>query len=157
MLAGGYTVLPADKRVQSTQRFDVVGTVLLALGLGLLNFAWNQGPVAGWSTIYVWIVLLVSALVFVLFVLWERRVGDQALIPTALMQKNNLLVFVSLWLGWMSLGIYWFYMFLLCVSFVLSTAGAHPFFSLRNVKGVDSTLSLAAHVLPVVPVGSSVA
>jgi hypothetical protein len=121
MLAGGYAVLPADKRVQSTQRFDVVGTVLLALGLGLLNFAWNQGPVAGWSTTYVWIVLLVSALVFVLFLLWERRVGDQALIPTALMQKNNLLVFVSLWLGWMSLGIYWFYMFLLCVSFAVST------------------------------------
>jgi MFS family permease len=116
MVVAGYFVLPADERVRSSHTFDVVGTILLALGLGLFNFAWNQGPVAGWSQEYVWALLLVSLAVFGAFFLWERRMGSNALIPLVMMQKNNLLVFLSLWLGWMSLGVYWFYMLALYVN-----------------------------------------
>jgi hypothetical protein len=115
MVFAGYFVLPADKRSRSSHSFDVVGTILLALGLGLFNFAWNQGPVAGWSQEYVWALLLVSVAAFGAFFVWERRMGNEALIPLVVMQKNNLFVFLSLWLGWMSLGGYWYYMLALYV------------------------------------------
>ena len=94
-------------------RFDYLGTILLALALGLFNFTWNQAALAGWSTPYEWALLIASVATFVAFYLWERHLGSRALVPTAVLQRTSLLVYLSLWMGWMSFGIFLFYTALL--------------------------------------------
>jgi MFS family permease len=41
---------------------DVSGGVTGIFGLVLINFAWNQGPVVGWNTVYVYVTPLVGIL-----------------------------------------------------------------------------------------------
>lgn len=79
------------------------------LFLGLFNFAWNQGPIVGWPQSYVYALLILSILAGVGFYFWERRAADDALIPVEVLHKNSLLVYVCLWLGWMSFGIWSLY------------------------------------------------
>jgi hypothetical protein len=105
----GLYVLPPDGPRHTTEKFDVVGSILLAAGLGIFNFCWNEAPLTGWSANYVWPLLIVSIAIFVAFYLWERRMGTDALIPTTVLQRNNIMVYLSLWLGWMSLGVFLFY------------------------------------------------
>ena len=92
---------------------DYVGALLLILTLGFFNFSWNQGPVVGWPVTYVWALLIVAAVFGVAFYFWEKRMGERALIPTQVLGKNNLLVYLCLWLGWMSFGLYALYLVLL--------------------------------------------
>jgi hypothetical protein len=93
----------------STCSFDFVGFILLAFFLGLFNFAWNQAPITGWSESYVWAMLIVAAGFAAAFFLWAKYMGDKALIPIAVLQRSSLLVYLSLWLGWMSFGVFLFY------------------------------------------------
>ncbi len=112
ILALAVLILPPDEvhpSLAQVKAFDYVGTALLVAALGLFNFTWNQAPITGWSESYVWALLLVSVLTFVAFYFWERSVGSKALIPTAVLQRTSLLVYLSLWLGWMSFGIYLYY------------------------------------------------
>lgn len=102
-------MLPADPPARSLRSFDFVGLVLLALFLGLFNFSWNQAPITGWSESYVWAVLIVAASFGLAFFLWAKSMGKKALIPIEVLQRTSLLVYLSLWLGWMSLGVFLFY------------------------------------------------
>ena len=97
--------------------FDVLGTLLLCLSLGLFNFSWNQSAVTGWSESYVWVILILALICFVAFYLWERYMDTKALIPTEVLSRNSLLVYGSLWLGWMSLGVFLLYTTFLYVLF----------------------------------------
>ena len=99
--------------------------VLLSTALGLFNFAWNQSAVVGWPVGYVWGTLLAAGAAFVAFYFWERKAGRAALVPTEVrielapalieqvLQKTSLLVYLSLWLGWMSFGVFLYYTTLL--------------------------------------------
>ena len=102
-------MLPADPPARSLRSFDFVGLVLLALSLGLFNFSWNQAPITGWSESYVWAVLIVAASFGLAFFLWPKSQGRKALIPIEVLQRTSLLVYLSLWLKWMSLGVFLFY------------------------------------------------
>jgi len=116
VLALAFLVLPPDDTHPSLNQiksFDYIGTVLLVTALGLLNFTWNQAPITGWPESYVWALLLVSIAAFTAFYFWERRVGKLALIPTEVLQRTSLLVYLCLWLGWMSFGVFLFYTSLL--------------------------------------------
>jgi len=113
--AGTY-ILPADDPIPPRacrKRFDALGAVLLLAALGLFNFTWNQAPLVGWHVAYVWASLLVSVVLFVAFYVWERRMGVHALIPVEVLTRVNLLVYTSLWLGWVSFGTFLFYTVLL--------------------------------------------
>lgn len=114
-LAIGLYILPPDENLPSPseRHFDVPGAVLLALALGLFNFCWNQASVVGWETVYVYVLLIVSFFTFLAFFLWERRIGKKALIPLEVLTRKNLLVYLCLWLGWMSYGIFLLYTILL--------------------------------------------
>jgi MFS family permease len=39
---------------------DLTGCVVGVGGLVLINFAWNQGPVVGWETVYVYVLLILG-------------------------------------------------------------------------------------------------
>lgn len=86
-----------------------MGFVLLSITLGLFNFSWNQAPVTGWSESYVWALLIISVIFGIAFHYWEKRVGVKALVPVEMLQRTSLLVYLSLWLGWMSFGVFLFY------------------------------------------------
>ncbi|OXG26040.1 MFS transporter [Cryptococcus neoformans Ze90-1] len=110
-LAIGLYILPPDQNLppRSERHFDILGAILLALGLGLFNFCWNQASVVGWEAVYVYVLLIISIITFVAFFLWERRIGRKALVPLEVLTRKNLLVYLSLWLGWMSFGTFLLY------------------------------------------------
>lgn len=111
-LGVGIIVLPPDEPHPnpSERHFDWLGAALLALALGLFNFPWNQAPLVGWQEPYVYIIFIISILFFVAFFLWEKHIGLGALIPIEVLKKDSLLVYLCLWLGWMSFGTYLFYL-----------------------------------------------
>ncbi|WVF69910.1 hypothetical protein IAT40_004694 [Kwoniella sp. CBS 6097] len=123
------------------KEFDYIGTVLLVFAMGIFNFVWNQAPLVGWETVYVYVLLIVSIACFAAFFLWERRVGRTALIPVEVLSKQSLLVYLSLWLGWMSFGTFLLYNILF----------------IHNIRGHHSALTIAAQLIPLLPDGVTAA
>nr|XP_031857395.1 uncharacterized protein CI109_007217 [Kwoniella shandongensis]KAA5524467.1 hypothetical protein CI109_007217 [Kwoniella shandongensis] len=135
----GLLVLPRDTPHPdpSSRRFDYLGTLLLSLAMGLFNFSWNQAALVGWSEPYVYAILIVSLLCFPAFFLWEKKVGERALIPVEVLTRQSLLVYLCLWLGWMSLG----------------TLLIYSSFFIYNIRGHHQPLTLVAQMFPLVPAG----
>ena len=73
--------------------FDVVGVVLSVVGLFAVVFGLQEGQTYDWGTITgpvtVWGVIGVGLLVLAAFVLWQRRLGDDALLPLRLFRSRN--------------------------------------------------------------------
>ncbi|ADG73859.1 drug resistance transporter, EmrB/QacA subfamily [Cellulomonas flavigena DSM 20109] len=73
--------------------FDVPGVVLSVVGLGLLVFGLQEGATYEWGTIAgpvsVPLVIGAGALVTGAFVLWQRRLGESALLPLRLFVHRN--------------------------------------------------------------------
>ncbi|ODN86285.1 MFS transporter [Cryptococcus wingfieldii CBS 7118] len=140
-LVGGLLILPPDEphRNPSERVFDYLGALLLALGLGLFNFCWNQAPVASrrWSEPYVYALFIVSFVFFGAFLWWERRMGKNALVPVEVLTRDSLLVYLCLWLGWMSFG-----------TFLLYTT-----LFIRNIRNHHDPLTIVAEIIPIVPGG----
>lgn len=160
--AAGLFALPRDPPVVQGYTLDYIGFMLSTTGLVLLNFAFNQGPAVGWEIPYgqkhrvhvlysyhrmisdnlsflfsVYALLIVGVLALVATYIYEARLGSAALIPTEVLHKNALLVYLCLWLGWMSFGIFLQFM----VSFI------------RDVRGYHSPLSIIAQMSPLAPGG----
>ncbi|OXG17837.1 multidrug efflux pump [Cryptococcus neoformans Tu401-1] len=138
-LGAGFYVLPPDSLCPSVSKpqFDTVGAILLSLTLGLFNFVWNQAPLVSWSAAYIPALLVVSLIFGGVFVWWERRVGKGALIPMEVLSKQSLLVYLSLWLGWMSYG-----------TFLLYTT-----FFIYDIRGYTEPLTMAFQLTPLLPAG----
>lgn len=92
------------------KELDVVGTLLGVVGLVTFNFAWNEGPTAGWGKVYVYVLLIVGTILLVAFVLWEVYKAEYPLLPVAAFTRDTNFVFGSLAAGWASFGI-WIYYF----------------------------------------------
>ncbi|PLB37490.1 MFS transporter [Aspergillus candidus] len=96
------------------QQLDVIGAALGVGGLVLVNVAWNQGPVAGWTTVYVYVVLIIGAVLLAFFFTWELWVATHPLIPLHALSLDVLYVLGCMACGWGSFGIwvYYFWLFL---------------------------------------------
>ncbi|WRT64885.1 uncharacterized protein IL334_001821 [Kwoniella shivajii] len=152
-LISGLLILPSDQHTSSkssstssslsnqSRQFDYIGTILLILAMGLFNFVWNQSSLVGWEKPYVYILLIISIISFILFFIWEKRIGKKALIPIEVLDKQNLLVYLTLWLGWMSFG-----------SFLLYTM-----LFIYNIRGHHNALTIAAQFTPLAPGGIAAA
>ena len=66
-------------RAESDRRVDVVGASLCVLGLGGIVFGLIEQPRYGWSSPVIFVPLVVGAMAFVGFVVYERRVADPML------------------------------------------------------------------------------
>lgn len=97
---------PGDPTVW--QRVDVFGSILGVAALVLFNFAWNQGPVVGWTTPYTYFILIIGILLFIAFVFVEKFVSHP-LIPFGVLRIDSLFTLVCISAGWGSFGIYIFY------------------------------------------------
>jgi EmrB/QacA subfamily drug resistance transporter len=73
--------------------FDVLGVVLSVVGLFAVVFGLQEGETYDWGTITgpitVWGVIGAGLLVLVGFVLWQRHLGDGALLPLKLFRSRN--------------------------------------------------------------------
>jgi MFS family permease len=94
----------------SFKELDALGTVLGVAGLILFNFAWNQGPAAGWDTVYVYVLLIVGIALMVAFFLYEMKWAAFPLVPMSSFTTDTRLVFGCLTMGWASFGIWVFYL-----------------------------------------------
>lgn len=76
-----------------TRRLDGVGVVLSVVGMFLLVFGIQEGETFDWGTIAgpltVWGAIALGAIVLTVFVLWQRRLGADALLPLSLFRHRN--------------------------------------------------------------------
>lgn len=91
---------------------DWIGSLLAVIGLILLNFVWNQGPIVGWEKAYIIVLLIMSIVVLAIFIIYELRMTVVPLLPREIMKNRYMLmVLLALFLGWGSFGIFSFYYF----------------------------------------------
>ena len=74
------TVRPA----QAVARFDAIGLVLLAAGLGLAVYGSGRGPIDGWLSLSAWPYWATGAVLLAIYVLWARNRAHPALRLTLL-------------------------------------------------------------------------
>lgn len=82
-----WVVLPVAERLAGV-RFDVAGTVLLAVAAGGFVFGVNRGPSWGWTSPIVLSALVAAPVAAVAFVLQERR-SPHPLIPIEYFRRRN--------------------------------------------------------------------
>ncbi|KAI9851513.1 MAG: hypothetical protein M1838_003467 [Thelocarpon superellum] len=112
LVAGlAWAILP-DPTEQGPDRvpkhFDFLGAVVGVAGLVLINVAWNQGPSVGWGTPYVYILLILGAVVMAAFIWIEARVA-QPLVPITAFSGETGFVLACVAAGWSTFGIWIFY------------------------------------------------
>lgn len=100
----GMIILPNEAGQPGKYPLDWLGFGLGGAGLLLLCFSFSQGGVVGWHTPYVYALFVVSIVLLVAFVLWEKRLGDRALVPLKVWNRQSIVVLLALWFGWMSFG-----------------------------------------------------
>jgi len=111
----GYFAIPSEPPPtgppgSSRPSFDTLGAVFGVTGLVLVNFAWNQAPITGWQTPYVYIILIIGVLFLIAFGLVERRV-PHPLFPPGILTLDAICIMACLALGWSSFGVWIFYTF----------------------------------------------
>ena len=94
----GFLVLPDTERGERV-RFDVMGSVLLALGVGSLLLALNRGPESGWTSPLVLGGFLLTPLLLWWFVRTENRVAHPLLPMRYFRQRNFSFPFATLFLA----------------------------------------------------------
>jgi EmrB/QacA subfamily drug resistance transporter len=70
-------------------RIDWLGAFLLSAALVPLLIVLEQGREWGWTSTAAWVAYVVSALAAVLFVLQERRIGDEAILPLRMFRNRT--------------------------------------------------------------------
>ena len=100
-----------SESIQSSlfQRLDVFGTLSGVAGLILINFAWNQGPIVGWSTVYIYTLLIVGFLFIAVFFLVQGRVL-YPLLPLRSFSRETGFVLACVAAGWSAFGIWLYYL-----------------------------------------------
>jgi EmrB/QacA subfamily drug resistance transporter len=71
-----FLVLKEPARLQSKQRFDPLGAVVLSAGILVLMLALSFGQEVGWNSLLIVTLLLVGVVILMSFVLIERRVAE---------------------------------------------------------------------------------
>ena len=124
VLAGlGFIIIPhlphaksEDDELSLMARVDVFGATTGVIGLVLINFAWNQAPLVGWKTPYVYVLLIIGILSLVAFAFIERS-AQCPLLPRSIFTGDLAWVLSCIAAGWSSMGIivYYFYQFMLVI------------------------------------------
>ncbi|CAK7899070.1 aminotriazole resistance protein [[Candida] anglica] len=98
------------------KQFDFLGSICGVFGLILLNFCWNQGPVANWSA-YIIVLLILSVLAIVGFFYLEIKVVENPLLPRCVFNYKIGLVLICIALGWGSFGVWQYYYWVIVLNF----------------------------------------
>ncbi|ABN64506.2 multidrug-resistance type transporter [Scheffersomyces stipitis CBS 6054] len=106
----GFFVIPKGVGILAKGSFDYFGSAAGVTGLILFNFAWNQGPVAGWERPYVYVLMIVGLISIALFFYIEKSVIDP-LVPRSVLKGETGAVLGCIAAGWSCFGIWLFYMY----------------------------------------------
>lgn len=104
--------VPGDKlgyKVVDVAQLDLLGTLTGIAGLVAFNFAWNEGPVAGWQQSYTIIMLILGVALLIAFVYLEFSIVAHPLVPRMAFTLDTSLVLGCIAAGWSSFGIWVFY------------------------------------------------
>lgn len=88
--------------------FDWSGAALGVSGLLLINIAWNNAPMYGWSSPIVYFVLIIGLLAMVGFV-WVEKRAISPLLPIEILTGDSLFVLLCVGVGWGAFGVWVFY------------------------------------------------
>ncbi|KAF1975703.1 MFS general substrate transporter [Bimuria novae-zelandiae CBS 107.79] len=94
---------------EQISNLDLPGAAAGVTALVLFNFAWNQAPLAGWPTPYVYVCLILSFLFISLFFYIELRVSKTPLIPFDALTTDVAFVLACVACGWACFGIWYYY------------------------------------------------
>lgn len=114
----GYLVVPSIGHDNSQEfstfwdllkALDALGAVCGIGGLVLVNIAWNQAPVVGWSTPYVYVLLILGLILIAGFFVVEFRYAEQPLIPFHAFDRDVSFVLGCVACGWGAFGTWVWY------------------------------------------------
>ncbi|KAE8350330.1 major facilitator superfamily-domain-containing protein [Aspergillus coremiiformis] len=115
-LLGSIVVAPVQHTNFKQHRFlvllrilDVFASSLGITGLVLVNVAWNQAPIVGWSTPYVYVLLIIGIAFLVAFFVAELFYSDNPILPLRAFTTDVTYVLGCVACGWGSFGIWVFY------------------------------------------------
>lgn len=94
---------------ETIAELDLLGGTCGVSALVLINFAWNQAGVVGWSKPYVYVCLILGALIIPLFFYVEIRLATSPLIPFHALSSDVAFVLGCVACGWSCFGIWVFY------------------------------------------------
>ncbi|EOO02160.1 putative efflux pump antibiotic resistance protein [Phaeoacremonium minimum UCRPA7] len=111
VFGGLFFAFPKEQPVDKGGKIDYMGAALGLSSLLLFNFAWNQAPSVGWKTPYEIAIVILSVVLFGLFLVWEKKFAKEPVMPLKIFNAPTFtaLVFVVL-LTYMSFGISNWYM-----------------------------------------------
>ena len=89
-------------------RLDLLGMLTGVSGLILINFAWNQGPLVGWPTVYVYVLLIVGFGFIGAFFVVEAH-SPCPLLPLQALSREAGFVLACITVGWSAFGIWLYY------------------------------------------------
>lgn len=93
---------------------DIVAGIIGVTGLILVNVAWNQAPIAGWTTPYVYVLLVIGFLVLGAFFYIELYRSKHPLLPLQALNSNVGFVLACMAFGWGFFGIWSYYVWIFC-------------------------------------------
>jgi MFS family permease len=125
-------MLPIRDRLRD---MDWLGALTGVGGLVCVQVALVSAPAVGWSTQYVYMLLILGLLLIVFFVVVEIKVVEQPLVPFKMLSANVAFVLAAVACGWATFGIWTWFLW----KFLL------------NIRR-DEPLEAALQVLPIVPV-----
>ncbi|VDC04336.1 unnamed protein product [Peniophora sp. CBMAI 1063] len=106
-----FIATPRDRPVDKSGSLDLVGSYLGIGALFLFNFVWNQAPAAGWSTVYIYVLLIVSILHAIGFIIWSRSYARDPIIPFTIWTRPSFgMLLVVVFLTLMAFSIFLWYL-----------------------------------------------
>lgn len=114
---------------------DWLGAITGVGGLICVQIALVSAPAAGWSTQYIYMLLVIGLLLIAFFIIVEIKVAEQPLVPFKMLKADVGFVLGAVACGWGSFGIWTWFLWKY----------------LLGIKN-DSPLLAALHVVPIVPV-----
>ncbi|KAK1779725.1 major facilitator superfamily domain-containing protein [Copromyces sp. CBS 386.78] len=96
--------------VDKLKQLDVLGGTVGVAALILINVAWNQAPIVGWTEPYTYVLLIIGILLVPLFFWIELRWSSYPLLPLDALKSGDIaFVLGCLACGWGSFGTWLFY------------------------------------------------
>lgn len=125
---------------QKLVALDLGGATLGMTALVLINFAFNQAPIVGWSKAYVYVCLILGALFTAAFFYVELKLVSDPLIPFHAFSSDVSLVLGCIACGWASFGIWVYYLW----TFLTQVRGASPLLATAQISPLTISGAVAA-------------
>jgi hypothetical protein len=81
-------------------KFDLPGALTGVSGLVMVNFAFNEAPIAGWDRSYIPFILVLGLICFGIFIYIELRVASYPLIPIKGLNRDAAFTLIIIACGW---------------------------------------------------------